>query len=728
MNPADPVVRVTPTEKAALLWDVPRLRAPYAGASQWLRALTFNFAPDWGEARPEQELDRSDSVSIAAHVVESMLMGKADESAELEVALIAHSDVGALFASAIRISLRESTADEGVSALRHLDFVLPRLDDHDLTARLSLRVAVWAQELGADDLIVPALRRAQQHTTIDDRLGVTARRWLARRGEESDGVSSWSAALTADDPLLSLPWVQADVLQASSSLAARRVEASLRGVHDTHWSIGRTPVDDLQAAHAQARWCADSALANQIELLLASEVLGGRDHPNLRAWAISTWARRERKGLLGAVRRFERDLEPGQAAALLDLLKHDPAVLPRIYWTLANIVWDILDEREAVALLTVAADYVGGGDVGDPGPRHVIGSMLWRIPDEWMGLVESSRERFTRMAGALDTSHVRAAPARLVELLAEWTDAPDAVEPVVACARFAMSGEQIQAIDGWSADQLVSVLLWRPHAVRPDLVAAQVSELLAASREELNRAHGGVWNVGAYDTRALLGHLAVFEAEPRLDAAEHLADVVRDPDASRDWQLGALEGLQSYVRKGVLPLAVAEALLAWPARAAVAHLGDENKDDSRVEAAVFSVAGDLLTPEHITQLAQLIRSPNAGVRVEAAAALVRAGARHGATRSWSLVSGLFDPQDEVAVRTLVELALLRDLRLDEEAMRVFAARLRTLFDDGARNIRRAVIALVRTHPDAFGSDLLDRAKQDPSWLVRKEAVETEPLL
>jgi hypothetical protein len=265
------------------------------------------------------------------------------------------------------------------------------------------------------------------------------------------------------------------------------------------------------------------------------------------------------------------------------------------------------------------------------------------------------------------------------------------------------------------------VLTWRNDAVLPELIAAEVEDLLAASRRQLKEARNGSWAIGAYDTRTLLGALAVHEEAPRADVAEHLLEVVRDPSASRDWQLGALAGLRAYSRDGTLPEEVGTALLSWPARAGVAQLGDETKDDTRILAAVLDVVRDRLGVSHVTLLAQLIRDPNAGVRIEAASALAGADTGRRITRSWALVSALFDPEDEVAIRTLLELASLEDPQLDEEALLVFTDRLSALLHEGTRNVRRAVVRVVRRHSAIFGSALRERAESDPSWLVRHEA-------
>jgi hypothetical protein len=90
-----------------------------------------------------------------------------------------------------------------------------------------------------------------------------------------------------------------------------------------------------------------------------------------------------------------------------------------------------------------------------------------------------------------------------------------------------------------------------------------------------------------------------------------------------------------------------------------------------------------------------------------------------ATVDWSLVGGLYDPSDEVVIRAISSLARRGVGTL--AAMEVARPRLRELFDASHRGVRREVVVAAKLRPGLGISEIVDAAKGDRAWTVRREA-------
>src|SRR5215218_5360229 len=90
---------------------------------------------------------------------------------------------------------------------------------------------------------------------------------------------------------------------------------------------------------------------------------------------------------------------------------------------------------------------------------------------------------------------------------------------------------------------------------------------------------------------------------------------------------------------------------------------------------------------------------------------------------WSLVGGLFDPDDAVTVRAVGSIGR-RGVDAGSAAAAVARDRLADLFARGRRDVRREVVVTAAARPELDGAHILSRARDDRSWIVRTETART----
>jgi hypothetical protein len=137
-----------------------------------------------------------------------------------------------------------------------------------------------------------------------------------------------------------------------------------------------------------------------------------------------------------------------------------------------------------------------------------------------------------------------------------------------------------------------------------------------------------------------------------------------------------------------------------------------------------------LDNDDTTWLAARARGSDAQVRIAAIAALGDIEDGITPTVEWALVSGLFDPAEDVAIRAVGELEGRSASSSDVAA--VESPRLRDLYRDGGWRTRRAVVRAARKRPDLQLDDLVasgaDRSSVDcPATGVRGDQRELEDL-
>lgn len=718
----DTAVTLDDRLRAALLWDRPSLsRHEDSGTRQWRQALELKLV-NFGD------LDRADVLSLAAHAVRSTALVEGRRGAELREELRSTGAVGELFERLIALSLSDDPLEPKLAALHAAHRLLGRLRDRDLHARLLVRLLNFAELVGASDVAPAMAEQAVDLTSADTRLGVVARRWASRYGREIAGFNPYARTDTPDDALLTLPWVQRAVIDAVSSMATDRLARRLAGVWDSSVHVGRTKFDDLLAAHAQTEWCGALDLRSRIRRLLATELLSDGRHRSAEVrWGIEAWVTEPgAKRVTAAVRSVDQDLDAESAAALWESVRGNYHLDDDAAVDVAVGLWDLLDDNASDDLLRwlVAADVRRSEARRD----NAVSALLWRRPATWdETFVQGDAVVRGRMFAALRPHHLEAADEQLRARLIAY--AGDNVESILAdfdepagdglrVALAYLAGDapiQTRLLGSVAAE----VLDWQPTALTRESIQATSDELVASVQDRLAKASEGTYGMGTHDPGQLLGRVA--SHLPARDGAvvEALLATCRHPSAPGSWQFGALEGFSALRHAGLLrddDLRLIRELEIAPGR----DLLGEHMSVEALRAAQLRVVGALADDDDIAWLAVCSRGSDVQARLIAMHALTEMPETGAATVDWSLVGGLFDPDEDV-VSAAIGAVGRRGLQTGGGPSAVALSRLRRLAETGSVGVRRAVVVAAGQRAELALIDVVTRALQDRSWMVRSES-------
>lgn len=712
MSGAELPILIDARLRAVLLWEEPWLWSPDGGAEQWLQVLRLEFTR-------VEALDAEDPVSLASHLARAGMLEDATTAQSLRAQLEAIGETGQLLAGLISLWLDLDGPVRTVTTLDKIRELIDRLKDEDLRARLLLRISAFARRRGLEDRARDALVAMIAITDTSTRLGVVARRAAVAQGVDVPGFNPWSATDTPEDPLLSLSWVRSNALDAAAALSAERLEHELRGVWDSSFHIGRTKLDDLLATLAQAEWCGVVELQRTIAQLASSHMLlVGNEPPPRTRWALKAWATSgPGKQVVAAVNAAEDKLDAAAAAELLSEVREEGLAPRDAYVQVAAAVWDLLDDNGAGDLLGVFVASLPAPQTPQIG--GLVANLLWRSPADWTNAFAAADGAVrSAMLEPLDPQHIDAMPAELRELVIVHRREYAEKGPLdVALA--IVTGEDLVARPKLSPPNAAELLSWRKDALGVDEIAMLVDAVAGAVRTTLQKAADGSWDMGDGQTH-LLGDLASHLPSRREDVIELLLEVCRSEHAAAAWQFGALEALLLLRDAGHLDernLNRVRGLDISPGRA----LFGDDIGASLLHAAQLRVLANSLSGEDIAWLATCARGPDAQCRLVAIAALADIGNLGIPAVQWTLVSGMFDPSDEVAARAINGYTLAEGASNDANA--VVRARLVTLYESATRRLRRQVVIAAKRRRGLELRELLAAAGSDRAWTVRREAAD-----
>jgi hypothetical protein len=704
-----PVIDIDSRLRAALLWDRPSLLGYQdPGARQWLDALRLNFI-NFGQVEDEV-------LSLAAHVVFSSLSGDSSRRDDHR-AKLREKPAGPLFERLLACTLSFAARDGLKSLLRELYDDVERISDIDLRSRLRVRLVTFALDSGERALAIEAASAAVAETSIETRLGVVARRHAASLGAEIADFNPWLTD-TPSDPLLSLPWVQGAVLEATAAMAVARVERDFSGVWDSGFHVGRTKFDDLAAAHLQSEWCGDRSLRSEIGKLMASEILldPGSD-PEQAKWALTVWATEPGTKRLATIsRRVGERVGPNAAKETLDSIQAAPTVSDDTTLDVASGLWDILPTNAIPELLEWVLS--AAADRSEERRRGVLTGVLWREPELWVRTFLEDERRQADMVQALYPAAVEGlgheSLVRLVERVREIDGAP---VDILAGLEFLADGRQVTTSEGLDPAKLLDLLEWKSTLATPEAVKEAVDRLMRWLEERGAEAARGVHGLGSYEIGQVLGRLATYLPSRSDDVVAALYRVITDERSVASWQFGAFEGLSALRRKDRLLPEEVDRLRRLEFRAGQELLGG-TMSDAVLDAARLRATAPGLQVDELLRLAVYARGTDRQARL---VALATFGDEPGAapTVEWSLVGGLFDPDDSV-VAVAVSSIGRRGGFSDPGASEVALSRLRELAKLASTPVRREVVVLAIKNPEMQLADLVETARKDPAWTVRRE--------
>ncbi len=710
MSNAEDSVVIDARVRAALLWDVPWLESADAGAQQWLRALRLEF-PYVGE------LNAKDPLSIAAHVVQAVMHGDIATATSHRSTLSEGGEADQLLGGLLALWLDLDSPDAVGQTVDDVADIISRIEEADLRARLLLRLAAFALHRRQQAQARAALCEAVNTTDLSTRLGVVARRWAASEGIEIAGFNPYASTRTPEDPLLALPWIRGQALEASAAISGERFEHHLRGVWDTSFHIGRTKQDELLAAYTQADWCGALDLRGVLRKLLSSQMLLGEPQkPDQRRWALVSWATSpQAKAVPAAILASEDQLDAAGAADLLAEVRRDGIAGWQPYVEVAAGVWDLLDDDGARDLLHTLAGPEAQPDT--PQLASVFANLLWRVPDEWSNaFVDASDTTRAAMVQLLDPHHLEVMPAVLKSGIAEYRRQLGEQTAFDLALAFTEQGTTGSLAPSSPADA-ITLLEWHPASVDTSTIEAFVDRLEAGARSALKKARENAWGMGDAGTRHL-AELAIHLPNPPHSVIDILIEMCEDDHTAAAWQFGALKGLMILRGADQLPdadVARIRQLAIFPGRG----LFGEKISPTLLRAAQLRVYAHSLTDADVTWLATCARGSDVQSRLVAIAALGDIDSDVTPTVEWSLVSGLFDPADEVVVRAVA--ALTDKATASADVAVVVQSRLSDLYQNGSRKVRRQIVRAAANHHQLAAEDILTAARRDRAWSVRREA-------
>ncbi len=726
-----------PEIAAALVWDVPRLRAGSRSARDFAAALPGELERWW---EPRQY--GADALGRAAHGVARERASEPEQAAERYATLVGESDP---WVRLLGLMLRAwSASEEGAEVITEARAAVKELDPPpELNARLLAKLATNSFDEGAvalgTELLAEAITAAPPQTTL--------RRALAIEGLNAGLHYEWSEneSPLAPDPLVDYPWIKFDTLSAAQATFSAAVESKGRRLWTTQWRAGRTPLDDVVGAEVQATWAGALWLRRPIRKQLGAQLLTGAA-ATAQQWAygVIMWA-------LGSGKRPDRAYalaEPfldEQASDFVVRTLAEAEIAPRFghrFLSVAVEAWDGLSEdtlRWAVARVEPAA----GDDRTATLTQRLWAGFAARLEEEWQprftGLTVPVRVSQLEMLSVDTVKRLSAASREAVFATAtsalrhQQTVSTHLLRVLAAAAPNSLDDELREAISEKASASAIAHLAYHghQHLLRPADLARARENLISGLREQSADARRGKVSFGPTDLRVDLGRLV--SGSPAQDAdGEAIALVLKtavDPSLPGEHVMHARMALTLVRQAGKLGDSDLRALHeADDPTGTLTEHGDISVALIRVRR--LQILALDLTSEEAISVVGACRAEDPRVRQ---VALVTAGQAVGAGGEvaerdalvWALVGGLFDPVDEV-VGSACGAFTAGFLAEHRAAGRVAIERLPRLLREGGVQLRATAAALAQRWAggdphlasDPVVRSMLVEAGADRSWIVR----------
>lgn len=718
---------------AALVWDVPTLRRGSQSARDFARALPGE-AEKWWEPRTFADDPLGKGARAVAHERAGDLAGAAAGYADLA----SYSEPFPRLLGLMLCAWSETAGNVEVVVDAHRAAREADVSD-EVRARLLAKVATYAIDAGQLELgrevLAEAFASVGEGTQLRRALAVV----VANAGLGQGGLLATAGEeLPPIDPLVDYPWIEYQSLDGAQRALRAEVERRARRAWSWHMTLGvTTPLDEVVAAEVQATWAGALWLRPRIRLQLGGHLLTGfAESPQQWAYGVLMWALGGGHNPERIYRFAEPNLDHASIEFLVRALDETGFPNPSRFLAVASAAWDAVSDETLRWVISqtdpVASDH--------PLAREVHG--LWaayaaRLADEWFAdFATRPREVKVALIESLGTGALAhlSGEARRVLFEVAWSEVQRAEHPDTQIMRVAVSTalaprrRQLSALISDKARPSAVARLAGEHleALLPEALARAKESLLEDVRRETEEARNGKVSFGSDDSRLSLGRLlARLDHDP--EAAGLLLRIAIDHELPGEHILTARNALAVMRREGRLSAEERQALhgVDDPVGTFPEH-GDLSP--GLLRAARLQVLALELTPDEASEVVSGCRAPETRTRMVSLATCAEAVATPEAfgdkdAFSWSLIGGLFDPDDEVVAAVLRAIPEAM-VSAQPAAAQVAISRLLPLYEAGSTPVREAVAQLARrwaaAHPDSAPAvgRVLSRLPSDKSWLVR----------
>jgi hypothetical protein len=726
-----------PTEIiAALLWDVPALRALGAPGGREF-SLAFSSSAQAAHARPENDAP----LLLAAHGV------LADRQGDTKQALSLYERIGGdPWRDLLRLCLRAWSASvvgiEDIVLAGDLVSTLPVPSAEH--AHLAAKLATFAYDKSAGELFERFLREAVDAAPEGSRLAAAVRvEAINLLGDRHDVPASLGNL--PSDPLVALPWITETAHTAAERHLADLVRDRARGPWSSSLRIGRGPLDDAVAAELQATWCGALWHRRELRRQLGAQLLlnDPRDSDQARhgAWAWILGGGPDERAVLELV---EPVLTRAGVAWLINAFASRLGRRDVVDQTLAEValvLWDCLPEELIPALM----------DRLPPGPSDDLHSRsarrLWaylavRLPEGWT-------ERFMALAPETQLALLefltpdmlralgREVATRLLEILKQGTGLPrsDALLAEVVLRDMLEAEPEVRVGAQGKSEPLntadvspsAAIDLAREAPFRVASLPKALSDLADAVRRQRRDAAAGQLSIGVGSTAQQLAiGLVLPDAPLPSETEEHVSalwDSALDEGLVASLRLEALAGLgRLAAHDRLVPDLTAELRSAHMKPTLDSSLGGE-PDEAVLRAARLLVLVPTFAADDEIELLALSRANDARAREIAINAAGLVLERRPSERlDQVLLTALYDPEEGVICRA-VSVLELHELALPA-IQTLLHDRLLKLLTTRRRRVRIAIARLAvqevaRGRRGEVLDHVLQLALEDKCWRVRQ---------
>lgn len=722
---------LTPELDAALVGDFPSLRDGSDDANHFAMAFGSEAGqPWWRETEPQSLL------GIAAKAVSSERRGETEIACSLYRQVVVDGDGWVRLLGLLLEGWSQEL--ECVEPVHEAAQEVRRLRAGQRKARLLAKLSLFAADRGDRG----AARQLWQEATRASRDGTELAR--AMRIEEINlGLREATQELLESpnpkprsEPLVDPDALAALRLRGANMAIEQSLEDGLGGPWRYTLRMGQTPLDQLITADLQATWIGLPWARRPIRKQMGAQLLtGGASDASHWAHGILMWTLGDGRQCDLALRNAEIHFDYDSADFVLrGVGECDPTrKRNQRLATLGAEAWDLVSDDVLRWLVSEVPPVDGEHSLGDES-RRIWAAFAVRLPREWYPRYRDlDDETRTSLLDFINPSALRYFDDEMKASM--WSALADdsklmadggALLPLAAALAPENGEKRLARLieDGRVYARIVADLIDENSTLITSKVQSRVLATLRDSvLEQTDKARKGTVEMGG-SPRLELGRMLSVVRNADRSLIDLLLDVATDPSAPPQYVAEALQGLILFRRRQRLKAADLRRLRKAPAHPGQSPMG-EGFTQRVLRAFRLQVLADRLTASERTELVGAVRSREVRVRSIAVNACAEAlQTTLDESLAWAVVSGMFDPSDNVASGALLGLDALTEHF--ENAAEVAWQRLPEMFEASQRNVRgRIVDAAALASPKTKAQKqtqktILARARQDRSWMIRDQ--------